>query len=136
MVNPWLRQRSSHLVFSFSFAARSSKKQNEQARVGDLNYLGQPITTGGQVAHAVTMHLFGQALPGATQQTPQPCSGHPCNEPAHPGYILLTDINKPCGSVTHHSLPVLLASVQPKVQPQMAGPLRHLAGRPSRKAVR
>jgi hypothetical protein len=110
-------------------------KNGKQARVGDLNYLGQPITTGGQVAHAVTMHLFGQALLGAPQQTPQPCLGHPCNDPAHPGFIVLTDINTPCGSVTSHSLHALLASVQPKPQPQMPAPLRYLARRPSRKAV-
>jgi hypothetical protein len=110
-------------------------KNGKQARVGDLNYLGQPITTGGQVAHAVTMHLFGQALPGAPQQTPQSCLGHPCTDPAHPGFIVLTDINTPCGSVTNHSLHALLASVQPKLPAKMPGHLRHLATRRSRKAV-
>jgi hypothetical protein len=110
-------------------------KSGTQARVGDLNYLGQPITTGGQVAYAITMHLFAQALAGAPQQGSQSCKGHPCNDPAHPGYILLTDINQPCGSATGQPLHTLLASVQPKRQPPTSGPLRHLAARPSRKAV-
>jgi hypothetical protein len=67
-----------------------------QARVGDYLYLGKPITAGGQVAHAITMHLFAQALPGAPQQQSQGCQGHACNSPAHPGYVILADINKPC----------------------------------------
>jgi hypothetical protein len=44
------------------------KKNGVQARVGDLKYRGQPIVTGDQVAHAITMHLFAQALPGAPAQ--------------------------------------------------------------------
>jgi hypothetical protein len=71
-------------------------KNGIPARVGDYSYLGKPISTGGQVAQAITMHLFAQALPGAPQQQSQKCTAHACNSPSHPGYVIPTDINKPC----------------------------------------
>jgi hypothetical protein len=72
------------------------KKNGVQARVGDLKYQGQPIVTGGQVAHAITMHLFAQAMPGAPAQSPQTCKAHPCSAPGHPGFIIPTKIGTPC----------------------------------------
>lgn len=76
-------------------------KNGTQARVGDLNYLGRPIVTGGQVAHAITMHLFAQAIPGAPAQQSQNCKAHPCSAPNHPGFIIPTPIGTPCpGALT------------------------------------
>ena len=72
----------------------------KQLRVGDLQYKGVKISKGGQVADAITMHLFAQALPGAPHQQSQPCAGHACTTPNHPGVIILTDINTPC----HHAM--------------------------------
>lgn len=87
------------------------KRNGVQARVGDLNYQGVPIETGGQVAHAITMHLFAQAIPGAPNQTPQPCIKHPCNAPDHPGFIIPTDIGKPCPTKLKMSLAAYLATL-------------------------
>jgi hypothetical protein len=71
-------------------------RNGAQARVGDYSYLGRPISAGGQVAHAITMHLFAQALPGAPQQQSQKCTAHACNSLSHPGYVIPTDINTAC----------------------------------------
>lgn len=70
--------------------------QGKAVRVGDLLVNGQPIVAGGQIANAITMQLFALTLPGAPSQSPQACKGHPCPDPNHPGYILDTDIGKPC----------------------------------------
>lgn len=105
-------------------------KNGAQARVGDLNYKGKPVTTGGQVADAITMHLFGQALPGSPSQQHQPCTGHPCSDPNHPGFVILTDINKPCAPV-HGSMHAHLLSVQPAA----ARAARHRVNPHCRRAV-
>jgi hypothetical protein len=72
----------------------------KQLRVGDLHYKGVKISKGGQVADAITMHLFAQALPGAPHQASQQCSAHPCASQNHPGVIIPTDIHTPC----HHAM--------------------------------
>jgi hypothetical protein len=111
-------------------------KNGVQARVGDLSYLGQPITTGGQVAHAITMHLFGQALQGAPKQSAQKCVGHPCNDANNPGFIILTDINKPCGGTASDSLHSLLANAQSDFTTNRMEGSKIKGARRSRKAVR
>jgi hypothetical protein len=85
------------MVLRARFAVPPGVMRNgKQARVGDLNYMGLPIQYGGQVADAVLMNLFAQALPGAPTQKPQPCMGHPCFSPTNPSYIITAPVGKPC----------------------------------------
>ena len=58
----------------------------------------QPIQFGGQVAAAITMGLFAQALPGAPAQSGTECSLKPCPDPNFPSVIVPTKLNKPCGA--------------------------------------
>lgn len=70
-----------------------------QARVGDLRYMGVPIQSGGQIADAITMNLFAQALPGAPTQEPVSCIAHPCPDPDHPDYVIPVPVGTPCSGV-------------------------------------
>jgi hypothetical protein len=103
-------------------------KNGVQARVGDLNYLGKPIVTGGQIAHAITMHLFAQALPGAPVQNHQSCIAHPCNAPGHPGFIIPTPVEQACPTALNQPLAIHLMASAPTPQ---SHPSR-LTGRPRR----
>lgn len=71
-------------------------RDGKQARVGDLLYKGVPIEAGGQVADAVTMHLFAQAIPGAPAQEPQPCSNKCCDAPRLPGFLIQVRVKDEC----------------------------------------
>jgi hypothetical protein len=85
------------LVLRARFAVPPGVMRNgKQARVGDLNYMGVPIQYGGQVADAILMNLFAQALPGALAQKPQSCRGHACFSPTNPSYIITAPAGKPC----------------------------------------
>jgi hypothetical protein len=95
-------QMTVRAIFKVPVGIKTNK--GAQARVGDLQYLGKPITKGGQVANAITMHLFAQALPGAPAQQSQPCMGHPCSDPRHPGFIVTTPVGKPCQGLAVPSL--------------------------------
>ena len=70
-------------------------RNGKQARVGDIKYQGQSIAYGGQVANAIRMNLFAQAIPGAPAQNSQACVGHACFNPTQPGFVVLTPINTP-----------------------------------------
>jgi len=101
-------------------------KSGQQARVGDLKYQGVPITMGGQIANAITMNLFAQALPGAPAQTPQPCNGHACSDPAHPGFVIPTSIGTPC-QTPQHDLAAHLAIVRATADRPMRGTFHRFA---------
>lgn len=92
-------------------------RNGKQARVGDLNCNGSPITMGGQVANAITMNLYAQALPGApAQNTQQPCVSHPCPDPAHPGYVIPTRIGVQC-KTPGPNLVQHIAAMRPETAP-------------------
>lgn len=94
---PTRKSPDGRLILRARFAVPDGVKRNgKQARVGDLKYRGVPIRYGAQVADAVTMHLFAQALPGAPRQTPVPCKGHPCPDTNHPDHMIFTRIGFPC----------------------------------------
>ena len=102
-------------------------KNGQQARVGDLKYLGVPISSGGQVANAITMHLFAQALQGAPHQQTQKCGAHPCFDSSHPGFVIPTQIGIPC-QPPPGALAVHVLSVKPKAH----GPLKSASLRAAR----
>jgi hypothetical protein len=53
--------------------------------VGDLTIGGVPIEYGGQIAECITVKLVGAAAGlGSVQNTPMPCSGRCCIDPADP----------------------------------------------------
>jgi hypothetical protein len=93
------------LVLRARFAVPAGVMRNgKQARVGDLNYIGVPIQYGGQVADAILMNLFAQALPGAPMQKPKSCHGRTCFSPTNPSYIVIGDPGKPCPNQARMSL--------------------------------
>jgi len=99
-------------------------RNGKQARVGDLKYKGIPISMGGQVADAITMHLFAQALPGAPSQPSQPCYGHPCFDPNHAGFVILTKVGTPCQAPKTEMVAHMLT-----VRPKSPGIERAIFGR-------
>jgi hypothetical protein len=101
-------------------------RNGKQARVGDLKYKGVPISMGGQIADAITMNLFAQALPGAPQQVSQKCYGHPCFDSNHPGFVLLTKVGIPCQAPKAEMFAHML-TVRPKTVPQTRATFRRLA---------
>jgi hypothetical protein len=73
----------------------------------------QPIQFGGQVAAAITMGLFAQALPGAPAQSATECALKPCPDPNFPSVIIPTDVNTPCRAPHTAALVDALADTAP-----------------------
>ena len=97
-------------------------RNGKPARVGDLNYLGLPIQYGGQVADAVQMNLFAQALRGAPAQTAQTCFGHTCFSPSNPSYIILTPTGTPCPTKGGANVLTEIVQAKPLAAPRKIGP--------------
>lgn len=128
---PLRKSDDGSMILRASFRVPAGVMRNGvQARVGDLQYLGRPITKGGQVANAVTMHLFAQALPGAPGQGSQTCQAHACSDPNHPGFIIPTAIGTPCQPPHPHGLRAHLASVQPQAASHATAPAAFAGGSP------
>jgi len=123
-----LRQSSDGtLILRAKFKVPAGVQRNgKQARVGDLNYQGVPISMGGQIANAITMHLFAQALPGAPNQPFQPCKMHPCFDSTHPGFVIPTDIGTPCKTPTGDMVAHIM-KVRAKAVPQPRGGFHRFA---------
>jgi hypothetical protein len=68
----------------------------KQLRVGDLWMHGEQVTTGGQIADAITMTLYALAIQGAPQQQRVPCGGRPCPDKAHPDFIHAIPFSSKC----------------------------------------
>lgn len=124
---PQRQSTDGSLILRAKFKVPDGVQRNgKQARVGDLKYQGVPISTGGQIANAITMHLFAQALPSAPQQASQPCYGHPCFDPHHAGFVILTKIGEPCQAPQVEMLAHMVA-VRPPSRPAARATFRRLA---------
>jgi len=122
---PLRKSEDGSLVLRATFKVPDGVMKNgQQARAGDLKYLGVPISSGGQVANAITMHLFAEALDGAPHQQPQKCGAHPCFDSTHPGYVIPTPIGTPCqpaqGALAAHVV---------NVRAKMSAPLKGVYSR-------
>jgi hypothetical protein len=115
---PLRKSADGTLILRAKFQVPDGVQRNgKQARVGDLKYKGVSISMGGQVADAITMHLFAQALPGAPNQPSQTCTGHPCFDPHNPAIVIPTAIGKPC-QPPHADLLAHMQAVRPSAPRQ------------------
>jgi hypothetical protein len=53
-----------------------------------LSVGGEPLTTGGQIANLIKVHLFAATAPGAPKQTPETCTGKVCFSAANSNLVV------------------------------------------------
>jgi hypothetical protein len=102
--------------------------KGKQLRVGDLKINGEKIDTGGQVADAVTMTLFAEALPGAPVQQRVICRGRPCPDKSHPDFIHAIPFKAKCPQqgITPQAVHINMAAALVTATAPSGHPITHL----------